>query len=75
MGKTLHGKISGRSIALDEDPGMPEGTAVVVEISPDRRAALMRLAGAWKDDPSLDEIFREMLAERHAERRPEVKFE
>jgi len=35
----------------------------------------MELCGAWKDDPSLPQIFAEIDAERHADRRPDVKFD
>jgi len=75
MGKKLHGKISGRSVVLDEDPEMSDGTPVVVDIALDRAAAFRELCGAWKDDPSLPEIFAEIEAERHRDRGREVPIE
>lgn len=32
MTKILHGKVRGRTIELDEDPGVPEGQEVEVEM-------------------------------------------
>lgn len=67
MAKTLHGKIHGRTIELDEDPGVAEGQPVEITIMsmPAERPwgeGLRRCAGAlaneWteEDDRILDEI-------------------
>jgi hypothetical protein len=67
MTKTLHGKVHGRTIELDEDPGVAEGQPVEITIKnmPAERPwgeGLRRCAGAlaneWteEDDRILDEI-------------------
>jgi hypothetical protein len=57
MTKTLHGKVHGRTIELDEDPGVAEGQEVEVQvrvISQTARApgeGFLRTEGALADDP------------------------
>jgi len=38
---TLHGTIRGRTIQLDEDPGIPDGSRVEVEIRPTQQEKLL----------------------------------
>ena len=71
MGKTLHGRIHGRTIELDEDPGIPEGQKVEVTVtaptSPNRREpgeGLLRTEGALAGDQEWDEIVEEMQRDR-----------
>ncbi|MCS7301757.1 MAG: hypothetical protein NZ556_09425 [Fimbriimonadales bacterium] len=40
---TLHGTIQGRTIQLDEDPGMPDGSRVEVEVRPAQEERLLQL--------------------------------
>lgn len=57
----LRGVIHGRTIVLDEEPGLPDGATVAVRVSESDAAVdkveslapgegLRRAAGAWKDD-------------------------
>ena len=66
MGRVLHGRILGRSIALDEDPKMPEGTPVVVDVSrqPEPEKRFRDLCGAWRGDPTIPKVFEEIQAAR-----------
>jgi hypothetical protein len=57
---TLRGIIHGKTIELDEMPGLPEGQQVAVTVQAvssgeknrqDALAALKGAAGAWSDDP------------------------
>jgi hypothetical protein len=76
MTKTLRGKVRGRTIELDEDPGMTEGENVEVEIkvvpSPAPRkptmtpglAKIYEILGERYDSGITD------LAERHNEHQP-----
>ncbi len=76
MTKTLHGKVHGRTIELDEDPGVPEGQEVelqmkVIPSPPPSQSAMT---------PGLAEIYAILgerfdtgetdLAERHNEHQP-----
>jgi hypothetical protein len=52
----ISGSIRGRTVVLEEDPGLPDGQAVSVRLTPGpptdevSRAALLRSAGAWAED-------------------------
>jgi hypothetical protein len=76
MTKTLHGKVHGRTIELDDDPGMNDGQQVEVQIkvipsSPPSKPAMT---------PGLAEIYAILgerfdtgetdIAERHNEHQP-----
>jgi hypothetical protein len=60
MKSTLKGIVNGRTIQLENEPGLPDGQAVTVTLepasgteSPRSQAALealRRAAGTWKDD-------------------------
>ncbi|MCS6919530.1 MAG: hypothetical protein NZM28_07145 [Fimbriimonadales bacterium] len=39
---TLHGTIQGRTIQLDEDPGIPDGSRVEVEVRPTQQEKLLQ---------------------------------
>lgn len=74
MTKTLHGKVRGRTIELDEDPRMPEGQEVEVKIvpaTPSTKAAMSEgltkiyeILGERYDSGFTD------VAERHNEHQP-----
>ena len=74
MTRTLHGKVHGRTIELDEDPGMAEGQEVEVQIkavSPTRKwgEGILRTAGALADDTEWDGIMEEIHRERKGGKR------
>ncbi len=80
MTKTLHGKIRGRTIELDEDPGVAEGQQVEVQVKivePARKwgDGIRRSAGGWADHPELDAIIEKIRDERKLERRPRASDE
>jgi hypothetical protein len=71
----VKGIIQGKTIQLSEEITAPDDTEVIVEI-PDHFLTneieqwqqLQQVAGAWKDDPEIEEIFAEIDRERHADR-------
>jgi hypothetical protein len=74
MIRTMHGKVHGRTIELDEDPGVAEGQDVEVRmkvIEPPRKwgEGILRTAGALADDPYWDGIMEEIYKARKIERR------
>jgi hypothetical protein len=75
MTRTLHGTIRGRTIELDEDPGVGEGQQVEVQVKvvePDRKwgDGIRRSAGGWADHPELDAVMEKIHDERKLERPP-----
>ena len=80
MTKTLHGKVHGRTIELDEDVGVAEGQEVEVQIRgipPNRKwgEGILRTAGALADDTEWDDIMDEVHRARKLERRPQTEDE
>ena len=80
MTKTIHGKIHGKTIELDEDPGVAEGQEVEVQVrivQPARKwgEGILRTAGALADDPEWDTIMEQISQDRKVERRPQVDEE
>jgi hypothetical protein len=79
MSKTLHRKIRGRTIELDEDPGIPEGHEVEVTVrtpaSTSRREpgdGFLRTEGALADDQEWDEIIEEIQRDRKRDTRQAI---
>jgi hypothetical protein len=79
MTKTLHGKVHGRTIELDEDLGVAEGQDVEVQvkiIEPARKwgEGLRRCAGAlaneWTEED--DRILEEIHQDRRRDTRREI---
>lgn len=75
MNKTLHGTICGRTIQLDEDPGIVAGQEVevmvkVVTTSHNWGDGIRRSAGGWVNHPELDETLEAIHSERKLERKP-----
>ena len=75
----LKGVIRGRTIELDEEPGLPDGQSVTVTVQPSveqtRRLppgeGIRRSAGAWADDPDgVDEFLRQVRQMRDHDRPP-----
>lgn len=69
MTKTLHGKVRGRTIELNEDPGVAEGQEVEVRISVvgSSSSAIRSIADAFGTAPVLrsgDDILAQVRAER-----------
>lgn len=64
---TYHGVLRGKTIELDELPGLPDGQVVTIEILPHRSGDGIRAsAGAWADaGPELDEWLERMNDARH----------
>jgi hypothetical protein len=63
--KSLHGRVHGKAIELDEDPGVAEGQEVEVQVrivQPARRwgEGILRTAGALADDPEWDTIMEQI---------------
>jgi hypothetical protein len=80
MTKTLHGKIHGKTIELDEDPGVADGQEVEVQVTivaPARKwgEGILRSAGGWENYPEMDAIFQQIHRERRLERRAQSEDE
>lgn len=63
----------GKSIELLEEINIPDGVEITVEVAmgqplsvQERLTKLNQIFGAWKNQPTLDEIFAEIDSERHA---------
>lgn len=75
----LTGTVHGKTIELDQAPGLPDGQQVNVTVHPlveraNRLApgeGIRRAAGAWADDPEgLDEYLKQVRQEREQDRLP-----
>ena len=80
MTKTIHGKIHGKTIELDEDLGVAEGQEVEVQVTivqPARQwgMGILRSAGGWVDYPEMDAIMEQIHQDRKLERRPQMDDE
>ncbi len=69
MTRTVHGKFHGKTIELDENPGVAEGQEVEVQVTivqPARKwgEGILRTAGALTDDPEWDTIMEQIHHER-----------
>jgi hypothetical protein len=66
----LTGKVEGRRIELQQDPGLPAGSTVTVQIDSsalsleERRRRIRETSGAWKDDDLLWVAFDELSEAR-----------
>lgn len=77
MTKTMHGKIHGRTIELDEDAGASEGQEVEVQVTFLQQSAewgegIRRSAGGWADFPEMDTIMEDIYQARKLERRSQI---
>ena len=78
--KEIRGLIQGRTVMLDDDPGLPDGQPVIAipEIRPasdeERRMRLLRAAGAWAgdDEEELDQYLEWNRRQRKVNR-PEIE--
>ncbi len=78
MSKTLHGKVHGKLIELDQDPGLAEGQEVEITVTAIPSAAhgqsgegLLRTEGVLADDHEWDGIVEEIYQDRKRDRRRE----
>jgi hypothetical protein len=75
MTRTIHGRIHGKTIELDEDPGAAEGQEVQVQVTLISRSqrrpgeGFLRTEGALADDTEWDDIMKEVHEARKDERR------
>ena len=78
MTRLLHGIVHGKTIELDEDPGVAEGQEVEVQMKVVARSArktcegFLRTEGALADDTEWDAIMEEIHQARKLERRPQI---
>ena len=79
MTKLLHGVVHGRTIELDNDPGLKDGQLVEVQVKvvppPNQWGEGLRrcagsLASEWTDED--DRILEEIYQERKRDTRPEI---
>ena len=75
MSSTHQGIVHGRTIQLDEEPGLPDGQAVTVVVQPNTAKllpgeGLCRAFGAWAEDAEeLDKYLEWNRQQRKLERR------
>lgn len=76
MPRTLHGRIRGQTIVLDEDPGVLEGEPVQVTLiglsPPQPGDGLLRTEGALANDPEWDAIMESIHRSRKLEQQLET---
>jgi hypothetical protein len=78
MTKTMHGKVHGRTIELDEDLGVAEGQEVEVQVRVLHKSVqkpgdgFLRTEVALADDPYWDAIMEEIYQERKRDTRKEI---
>ncbi len=78
MIRTMHGKVRGKAIELDEDLGVVDGQEVEVQVrvlpkTPGRPGeGFLRTEGALADDTEWDAIMEEIHQARKRERRPQT---
>jgi hypothetical protein len=76
----LHGVIHGKRIELEEETGLPSGSAVIVDIQPkplsleEKQRLADALCGVWANDPSLKPIFDEIERQRALTTPRDVNF-
>ena len=80
MTKKLHGRVHGRTIELDEDPGVADGQEVELQMKvvPAARKwgeGIRRSAGGWTGYPEMDDIMEKIYHERKLERRSQLEHE
>ena len=77
----LIGRVTGRRIELDSDPGLPPGTTVTVKLEPQAPSGtrsvdrIMATCGAWKDDEQIHKVFGEIAKGREARTCRDVDFD
>lgn len=77
MIRTIHGKVRGKTIELDEDLGVAEGQEVEIQVKVLQTArkpgdGFLRTEGALADDTEWDAIMEEIHQARKLERRSPI---
>lgn len=78
MTRTIHGRVHGKTIELDEDPGVAEGQEVEVQVKVISRSTrqpgegFLRTEGALADDTEWDAIMEDIYQDRKRDRRPQT---
>jgi hypothetical protein len=77
---TIHGRVHGKTIELDEDLGMADGQYVEVQVKfvqPARKwgDGILSSAGGWVNYPGMDAIMEKIHHDRKLERRPQMDNE
>jgi predicted DNA-binding antitoxin AbrB/MazE fold protein len=77
---TVKSKIEKGSIRLPKKLGLPDGTRVIVRIEPvqeskKKQTIISELSGAWSNDPTIINIFKEIEQEHHSYFGREVSLE
>ena len=80
MTRTLHGKVHGKSIELEEDLGVADGQEVEVQVTILQPAkewgeGIRRSAGGWANYPEMDALMERIQQDRKLERRPQWEGE
>jgi hypothetical protein len=78
MSQVIRGIIRGKTIELNEDPGLEEGGKVEVLVRPIRSGqkwgeGILRSAGGWADYPEMDAVMERIRQDRKRERRSVVE--
>lgn len=72
MSKLVKGTMHGKIIELEQSLSLSEGTVVLVSVETihisngERRRRILDLSGAWKDDPSIVTVFKDIAHERQS---------
>ena len=80
MTQTIHGRIHGKTIELDEDLGVAAGQEVEVQVTVVQTArkwgeGILRTAGALADDTEWDGIMEQIYQDRKVNRSPQMEQE
>jgi hypothetical protein len=80
MTKKLHGTVHGKTIELNEDPGVADGQEVELQIEVVATGqkpgdGIRRSAGGWVEYPEMDAIMEKIYHQRKLERRPQLDRE
>ncbi len=80
MTRTMHGRVRGKIIELDEDLGVAEGQEVEIQVRIVHATkkwgdGILRSAGGWANHTEMDAIMDNIQRERKLERRPQVERE
>lgn len=78
MVKQVQGVIHGKTIELDQDPGIGEGQRVYVQVSMSSTAGpwgegILRSAGIAADVPGFDEAFEQVQRDRELATMPDAE--
>jgi hypothetical protein len=79
MAKTIHGKVHGKTIELDEDPGLADGQDVEITVrtvppATGRRPGegFLRTEGALANDQEWDDVMEQIYQDRKQDIRRET---